>query len=116
MISQNTLNTWKKESKTAMNLMKMEGYTAQEEAMIKSAKKEQLFKLIMALILGVSFSASLRRYFPGTLLTESPSIYAATCISIIVPTYTMAHIYTNKEVISKLIVIRENHKILEGKH
>jgi hypothetical protein len=114
LISQQTMERWKQESITADNLLNMTPYNIQEESVINSVKMEQRMKMFISLLLGISFSVSLRRYFPNTTLTENNGIYILSCISIVLPCLTICSIHTNQEVISKLTVIRNNHKILNS--
>ena len=108
------MKTWKAESKTADNLLKITPYTPQEEAFITSVKREQTFKIAMSLLLSFSFCLSLKRYFYGLVITENNLLYGLSSISVIIPAATMTNVYTNREIINKLMPIKKNHEIMNS--
>ena len=114
IVSEKTMSVWREESKTAASLARLEPYNPQEEALINSVLTEASVKTYMSLFLGIAFSASLRRYFPGIPLTESTFIFSLASVGIIFSTCGACGIYINREVVARLTVIKNNHKIIES--
>jgi hypothetical protein len=103
---------WLKESREASNLLKITPINEQENQLIEAVKKDAAIMNLMGLLLGGTFSASLKRYFPEAYLTQNKFAYGITCLSIIVPIMTVVGIQCNHDVVERLKVIKMNHEIL----
>jgi hypothetical protein len=114
LITQTTLEQWRKESITANNLLNIDPINSQEREVIRSAGREQQIKKFIGLLLGMSFCMSLKRYFPGIQIIDDNLQFFLLSGALIVPVYIGVDIYTNKEIILKLQVIRNNHDILNS--
>jgi uncharacterized membrane protein YjjP (DUF1212 family) len=114
VISKERISKWREESRRADTLLKLDYINKQEEQLINSVKRETRFKYIMVLLLSATFCASLKRYFPETILTSNNFIFASSCVGIILPTSTLTSMFINQDIINKLSVIEKNHKILRG--
>jgi len=112
LVSQATLEKLKREDEKAQNLLSITPINDKERELIKQANTERKFKVYGSVVLAISFAASIKRYFPNTLITESPRLYGLTTISIVLPLYSIMKIVTNREIVRKLEVIRENHALM----
>lgn len=114
IVSQSKIAQWRKESKQATDLLRLEGINPQEEQVINSVRREARLKFFLVVFLSATFSASIHRYFPETIITQNKMIYGLSCASIIVPIFTITSIQSNREIVSKLIQIKNNHDILRS--
>lgn len=112
LIKPDQLEKWRLESKKAKTLLTMTPFNSKEAEMIEKAAKEQRIKIYCGIGLGFSFGLSLKRYFPESIITTDKMLYFMAMLSVLLPGYVISTIYTNREVISQLNGIYENHKIL----
>mmetsp|Transcript_16106 Transcript_16106/g.23305 ORF Transcript_16106/g.23305 Transcript_16106/m.23305 type:complete len:123 (+) Transcript_16106:769-1137(+) len=112
LVSQATLEKLKREDEKAQNLLSITPINSKERELIDQANTERKFKVYGSVVLAISFAASIKRYFPNTLITENPKLYGLATISIVLPLYSIMKMVTNREVVRKLEVIRENHALM----
>lgn len=112
LIKPDQLEKWRLESKKAKTLLKMTPYNPKEAEIINNTAKVQKVKVISGMGLGLSLAISLRRYFPESRITNDKNLYFGALICVLLPSYVISVIYTNREVISQLQSIYDNHKIL----
>ena len=94
----------------AQKLLKLDPLTDQEKEMLDQTAWDQNMKLWMSLVVGFSFGASLKRYFPEAFFVSSTPLFIATMVSIMFPCFCLANVYTNREVIQQLHHLEEVHR------
>lgn len=115
IIPRSYTDQWLRESREAKKLLALTPYNQQEQLLIEAAKREGAFKNLLGFLLGVSFCASLKRYFPETIVTQNNFIYGMACASVMVPVMTVVGISCNKDVVERLKILKTNHDILAGR-
>lgn len=109
------MEQWRRESEHAEFLLEMAPFNDREREMISKVSHDQNFKITAMLVLGFTFGLSLKRYFPGMLLTENNRLFVLTTLAIMAPCYALGKLHTNREVITRLSILEENHQILNAK-
>ena len=112
LISNEQIERWKRENDRAEQLSQMQSLNTQEEQMIASVLRERTVKVCAVVALTFSYGLSLKRYFPDSVITRQTPMFVLTTLSIMLPSYAVARIYTNREIIAKLELIEENHKLI----
>ena len=109
IVPQYKLDQWREENELAESLLRIHPRNSQEGEIIRAASRDRGIKMFAMVALGFSFGLSLKRYFPGTVITEVQPLFVLATFSIILPCYSLGKIYTNREIIDKLHLINVAH-------